>query len=231
MVKRTFNFLNMGSTNDSSDLTSRARVRDAAIELFAAVGFERATVKAIAAAAGVSPGLVIHHFGSKDELRSACDNHVIASLIDEPFGSVAAPAPDLMQALLARATASRAEFNYLTRLLASPGAAGDTLFTRLVASTERNLAAGREAGTIQPATDPGTTALIVTAFGLAQFLLRDRFAQSLGADPASPEGASRLTVPTLEILTEGLYATPELLNMARTGGSNDNEDGPGDRKN
>lgn len=66
----------------------------------------------------------------------------------------------------------------------------------------------RETGTICTTTDPATTALIVTAFGLAQFLLGDRFAQSLGADPASPEGASRLTVPALEFLAEGLYATP-----------------------
>lgn len=125
----------MSSSIGPTDLTSRARVRDAAIELIANVGFERATVKAIAAAAGVSPGLVIHHYGSKDALRDACDAHVIASLIDEPFGSVTQPTADLMQALLARATSSRAEFTYLARLLTEPGAAGDELFTRLVSST------------------------------------------------------------------------------------------------
>lgn len=205
----------MSSSIDPTDLTSRARVRDAAINLIANVGFERATVKGIAAAAGVSPGLVIHHYGSKDALRDACDAHVIASLIEEPFGSVAQPTADLMQALLARATSSRAEFKYLTRLLTEPGTAGDELFTRLVASTEHNLATGRAAGSIRDSTDPATTALIVTTFGLAQFLVGDRFAQSLGADPASPEGAARLTLPTLELLTNGLYADEELLSVAR----------------
>jgi len=54
-------------------MTSRARLRDAAIELFAERGFDKTSVKAIAEAAGVSPGLVIHHYGSKDELRRVCD--------------------------------------------------------------------------------------------------------------------------------------------------------------
>ena len=52
----------------SPDLTARARIRDAAIECFARQGFA-VSVRAIAAHAGVSPGLVIHHFGSKAGLR------------------------------------------------------------------------------------------------------------------------------------------------------------------
>ena len=59
------------------DVTTRARIRDAAITLFGQRGFARATVRGIAAAAEVSPGLVIHHFGTKDGLRRACDTHVL----------------------------------------------------------------------------------------------------------------------------------------------------------
>ena len=90
----------MHSVSESSDLTSRARLRDAAIELFAERGFDKTSVKAIAEAAGVSPGLVIHHYGSKDELRRVCDEHVIAKLLDERFSSAEAPSPNLVQALL-----------------------------------------------------------------------------------------------------------------------------------
>ena len=58
----------------SDDLTTSARIRDAAIAQFGAHGFNTG-VRAIATAAGVSPGLVIHHFGSKDGLRKACDEY------------------------------------------------------------------------------------------------------------------------------------------------------------
>jgi AcrR family transcriptional regulator len=58
------------------DLTGRARLRDAAIECFAAQGFDE-SLRAIAARAGVSAGLVRHHFGSKEELRAECDATVL----------------------------------------------------------------------------------------------------------------------------------------------------------
>ena len=42
-------------------------------------GFAGTTVRAIAAEVGVSPALLLHHFGSKDGLRDACDDHVLAT--------------------------------------------------------------------------------------------------------------------------------------------------------
>lgn len=43
----------------------------AARELFAARGYERTTIRSVAAAAGVDPALVHHYFGSKDDLLTA----------------------------------------------------------------------------------------------------------------------------------------------------------------
>ena len=62
------------------DLTARARIREAALEHFAREGYERATIRAIAQTAGVSPGLLRHHYGSKDALRVACDDYVFEML-------------------------------------------------------------------------------------------------------------------------------------------------------
>ena len=61
----------------AEDLTARARIRDAALVQFAERGVNGATIKGIAELAGVSPGLVQHHFGTKDNLRQACDDAVI----------------------------------------------------------------------------------------------------------------------------------------------------------
>ncbi|MEV0829380.1 TetR/AcrR family transcriptional regulator [Nonomuraea rubra] len=62
---------------DPEDLTARARIRDAALRHFGEHGFERATIRGIAETAGVSLGLVRHHFGSKQALREACDEHLM----------------------------------------------------------------------------------------------------------------------------------------------------------
>lgn len=51
--------------------TRRADLVDAVLDLMAEAGPAQTTVRAIAAAAGVSPGLIRHHFASKAELVNA----------------------------------------------------------------------------------------------------------------------------------------------------------------
>lgn len=60
------------------DLTTRARIIDAALEQFASRGIAGTTMRSIAEAAGVSVGLVQHHFGTKDGIRAACDERMLA---------------------------------------------------------------------------------------------------------------------------------------------------------
>ncbi len=59
----------------SDDRTAVARIRDAAIEQWGQHGFN-VGLRSIAEAAGVSAALVIHHFGSKEGLRKACDDYI-----------------------------------------------------------------------------------------------------------------------------------------------------------
>ena len=47
---------------------TQARILAAATELFVATGYERTTIRAVAQAAGVDAGLVMHYFGSKQAL-------------------------------------------------------------------------------------------------------------------------------------------------------------------
>lgn len=50
---------------------TRATILSAARTLFSAHGFERTTIRAVAAEAGVDPALVMHYFGNKAELFAA----------------------------------------------------------------------------------------------------------------------------------------------------------------
>lgn len=51
---------------------TKESIRKSATKLFATRGYERTTIRMIAEATKVDPGLVIHHFGSKEELLLAC---------------------------------------------------------------------------------------------------------------------------------------------------------------
>src|SRR5258708_6878751 len=47
---------------------TEARIVDAATQVFFSAGYDRTTIRAVASAAGVDAGLVMHYFGSKQDL-------------------------------------------------------------------------------------------------------------------------------------------------------------------
>ena len=55
----------------NEDLTAKARIRNAAFELYAAKGEANTSVREVAQAAGVTHGLVVHHFVNKEGLHRA----------------------------------------------------------------------------------------------------------------------------------------------------------------
>jgi AcrR family transcriptional regulator len=59
------------------DLTAKARIRNAALDLYAQHGEDRTSMRAIATAAGVTVGLVAHHFGNRDGVRDAVEQLVV----------------------------------------------------------------------------------------------------------------------------------------------------------
>lgn len=56
----------------------KERLLAVAMRLFAEKGFDGVTVRDISAAAGVSVGLINHHFGSKEGLREAVDRYFLS---------------------------------------------------------------------------------------------------------------------------------------------------------
>src|SRR5215475_12345758 len=59
-----------GTAARRSDLT-RAAILKAARRRFAADGYERATIRAIAAEAGIDPAMVMRYYGNKERLFAA----------------------------------------------------------------------------------------------------------------------------------------------------------------
>jgi AcrR family transcriptional regulator len=59
---------------------TRLALIHAALDLFGAEGFEAASTRAVAAAAGANLGSIAYHFGGKQGLRLACADHVIETI-------------------------------------------------------------------------------------------------------------------------------------------------------
>ncbi len=211
MVERTYSMLNMSSV---SDLTARARVRDAAIDLFGRVGFERATVRDVAAAAEVSPALVIHHFSSKDGLREACDAHVTSLLFDKKHDLLAPGAAAAIRAWLADFDQFRPLLRYIGRMLIDGSEVGRDLFAAFHEGTRLMLDEQAEAGILRDLPDRGAVAAYLTVFGLAPIILQEHLASAFGVAEMTGEVYRRSTLPLLDLYTNGLYADDRFLRLA-----------------
>jgi TetR/AcrR family transcriptional regulator, regulator of cefoperazone and chloramphenicol sensitivity len=200
------------------DRTARAVIRDEALRLFAARGPDAVTVRQIAVAAAVSPGLVLHHFGSKDGLRAAVDEHVLG-LFDRMLGEMTgedagaglydpAASGSVAEAIAKHLPAGSPVPGYLRRLLLADGEAGRELFRRLFALSAATLDALTAAGLAAPGADPAVRAAFLLVNDLAVLLLRDHLGTVLGTDPLSSPGMARWAGEVLTIYGGGLLAAP-----------------------
>jgi AcrR family transcriptional regulator len=178
----------------TADLTARARIREAALVHFAEDGYDRATIRAIARTAGVSPGLLRHHFGSKEDLRAACDEYVLemvrrvnAQVFEDPATAAAVrPVTERFGA-------------YVARSLSDGSPTSGPIFDEMAAATERWLARsdGHRAG--PPGVDRRIRAALLTAMALGVPLLRDHVSRALGVDMYTSEGDRLVGLGLLDI--------------------------------
>jgi TetR/AcrR family transcriptional regulator, regulator of cefoperazone and chloramphenicol sensitivity len=193
------------------DLKAAAVIRNAAMRLFADRG-TAVTVREIAAAAGVSPGLVMHHYRSKDGLLDAVDRRAVA-FFEEMIGEFARIGEEGGSASLAELFAERLDSEpamtaYVRRLLADGGEAADALFARLFEATVAGMRSLVAAGIARPAQDERIRTAFLLANDLAVVLLRRQIARATGTDPLTREGLAAWTAAVMDVYTGGVFGAP-----------------------
>lgn len=193
------------------DLTARARIRDTAIAVAATEGFRAATVRAVAAAAGVSPALVLHHFGSKQGLRDACDEAVWSEFHQAMIDTTADVGPGQLLAQMGRQHARSPMAGYLTRAISDGGPFAERVFAGIVEDVERWLTASVAAGQIRPTADEHTRAQMLTCFSLGSILL-GRYVLGPDTDPLQVSRLldEKFMVAGLDLFTDGLFVSGSL---------------------
>ncbi|HEX6499017.1 MAG TPA: TetR family transcriptional regulator [Micromonosporaceae bacterium] len=201
---------------DVEDLTARARIRDAALRHFAEDGFERATIRAIARTAGVSPGLVRHHFGSKEALRAAVDDHVLRMVRRFNDEALASGRHGNLSFAAAARPALRPVQRYLLRALLDGSKAAAKLFDEMVEMAEPWMPQPDETTDGAPVSDRRTRAALITAMAAGVGLLHEHVSRALGVDMFSDEGDRRVAVAMLDIYSHALITT-DMAASARAG--------------
>nr|WP_255584388.1 TetR/AcrR family transcriptional regulator [Dietzia sp. ANT_WB102] len=134
-----------------ADLTARARIRYAALELYSGHGEDRVSMRRVAAEVGVTIGLIQHHFGTKEGLRRAVDELVVEQVVAalatvEHTGSA-------VEVVAARDAAVRQMLErnpmlvkYINRALLEPDGRGAPLLRAIVELTTREVDSLRRGG-------------------------------------------------------------------------------------
>lgn len=195
-----FSILNMRS----ADLTATARIRDAAIDQFGQHGFG-VGLRTIAEAAGVSPALVIHHFGSKDGLRKACDDYIAEEIRSEKSATIQSNDPATWLAALAEIESYAPMMAYLVRSMQSGGELATMFWQRMIDNTHQYMQEGVAAGTIKPSRDPQARARFLALANGGSFLLYLQMHETpTDLRAVLRDYARDMVLPALELYTDGL---------------------------
>ena len=161
----------------------------------------------IAADAGVSAGLVIHHFGSKDALRVACDQHVAALVRERKQRAAAAGVGLDPVAALRDAGEGPPLLRYLARTLVDGSPHVADLVDELVEDAVGYMATGIETGMLKPVDDLRGCATVLTLWSLGSVVLHEHVRRLTGVElTGEPAASGGWTVPASEILSKGVLA-------------------------
>jgi AcrR family transcriptional regulator len=190
----------------SADLTAAARIRDAAIEQFGGRGFD-VGLRAIAEAAGVSAALVIHHFGSKEGLRKACDDYIAEEIRSGKSEAMRSTDPATWFAQMAEIESYAPLMAYLVRSMQTGGELAKALWQKMIDDAEAYLDDGVRTGLLKPSRDPRARAKYLSMTGGGGFLLYLQLHENpTDLRAVLRDYAREMTLPALEIYTDGLMA-------------------------
>ena len=168
----------------------RGRLIETALRLFAERGFDSVTIRDLASAADVSVGLINHHFGSKDGLRAAVDDHFIRqfeeALAFEPEGQAAGPVTTEAYALTVDQWIGRHQdtwpdtVNYFRRALLEESDWGYALFARFYGIVQRSITQMDAENRVSPEVDRLWLPFLMMFLELGTLLLDPYIKRTIG---------------------------------------------------
>lgn len=205
--------LAFGSPDKADEPSRLERILNTALKTFAARGAEATSMRMIAAAAGVSPGLVQHHFTTKANLIRAVDDHV-TTVLTSTLAAPLAPAPaadpvdDAAQRVMTLLTDHAQIVDYLCRALVDDTPTGSRIFDQLVVVCTGYWDQLRDQGLTKPDLDPTWIVLSPLVLVLGMFILRPHLNRHLPNAITTPTQLQRWRNATEQIIADGQLQTP-----------------------
>ncbi|WP_062134575.1 TetR/AcrR family transcriptional regulator [Demequina aestuarii] len=201
----------MASSSDTP-----ARIRDAALSLFSGPLGPTASVRDIAEHAGVSPALIIRHFGSKQGLREAVDAEVAATIdrllaeieSNPELGVDGNQASALAVAMEAHLPPGSPIPGYLSWCVGDASDGAQRLLAQIMDASRRAFEAVAEAGLVDRGPDPAVRAAVIAALDLAALTLHRPIGHVMGTTPLTRPGTDVWAREVAHLIARGYGRTP-----------------------
>jgi AcrR family transcriptional regulator len=197
----------------SEDVKRLERIRQAALKSFATHGAAATSLRSIAADAGVSLGLVQHHFATKAGLVKAVDDHVMGVLIAVIAQPIPAPPTDSLAEMGDRITRLITEYpdivDYLGRALVDGSPLGATIFDTFAAFGTARWNQRKENGETRPDVDLTWASLNSQVLALGTLILRSHIERQMPGAFTVPEQLRRWQDASASLLRDGLFRQPD----------------------
>jgi AcrR family transcriptional regulator len=192
----------------AQELSTTERIRNAALRSFATNGAAATSLRTVASAAGVSLGLVQHHYATKAGLIKAVDEHVLSQVLT----AMSQPIPEAGDSLVevghrvGKIVSEQTDIaDYLGRALIDGSPLGASIFDALVGFGTARWHQRNERGELRPDLDLTWAAMNAMVLALGAVVLRTHIERQLPAPLTDPVQLSRWEDSVNELLREGFF--------------------------
>jgi AcrR family transcriptional regulator len=193
----------------AEDPSSIERIRTAALRTFGTYGTSSTSLRTVAEAAGVSVGLVQHHFVNKAGLIKAVDDHVMSVVVETIAEPIPPPPADSVAEMGSRVTRIVAEHpeiaDYVGRALIDGSPLGTSIFDTLTAFGIARWNQRSERGETRPETDVTWAALNSLVLALGTMIMRGHIERQLPEALTEPRQLERWQQSVNMLLRDGLF--------------------------
>jgi AcrR family transcriptional regulator len=193
----------------AEDRSSIERIRNAALKTFGTYGTSSTSLRTVAEAAGVSVGLVQHHFINKAGLIQAVDDHVMSVVISTISQPIPPPPADSIAEMGSRVTRIVADHpeiaDYVGRALIDGSPLGAAIFDTLTAFGIARWNQRAERGETRPEVDVTWGALNSLVLALGTMIMRGHIERQLPEPLAAPTQLERWQESVNMLLRDGLF--------------------------
>jgi AcrR family transcriptional regulator len=195
------------------ELKKLERIRQAALKSFATKGASGTSLRSVAADAGVSLGLVQHHFETKAGLIKAVDDYVMGVVVEMvsrpvsaayPKGSIADMGNRITNLLIEQPDV----VDYFGRALIDGSPLGRTVWDTLAAFGTTRWNTRKESGEARDDIDVTWAALNSLVLALGTLILRGHIERQIPGAFSTPEQLDRWQESVNTLLRHGLFPQP-----------------------